>query len=201
MLSTHLAQTVRRVRRRSASISSCLLSGCVPRHPFETRADLPQAILTGYQCLALATGLLGRWRFYYPPLATLVRLLALQGICWPATQLTLTVLGHAARPVITWAAIGTTTCMSRSVQMWVTSNLWWERDAGANAGSAPAPAASERRRGWRRWGGGGAWGGRRWDWREVGVQCALPAGIVYVVTAWAEQLRREWELAACTREC
>lgn len=174
-----------------------------PLPPTEAHAHPSQSILTGYQCLALATGLLGRWRLYYPPLATLVRLLALQGICWPATHLTLTVLGHAARPVITWAAIGTTTCMSRSVQLWVTSNLWWERDAGAGAGvgSAPGPAVGERRRGWRRWGGGGAWGGRRWDWGEVGVQCALPAGIVYVVTAWAEQLRREWELAACTREC
>ncbi len=116
MLSTRPVQMVRRVRRRSASISSCLLLWVRPPPPFETLADIPQSILTGYQCLALATGLLGRWRFYYPPLATLVRLLALQGICWPATQLTLTVLGHAARPVITWAAIGTTTCMSRSVR-------------------------------------------------------------------------------------
>lgn len=80
-----------------------------PLPPTEAHAHPSQSILTGYQCLALATGLLGRWRLYYPPLATLVRLLALQGICWPATHLTLTVLGHAARPVITWAAIGTMT--------------------------------------------------------------------------------------------
>jgi len=43
---------------------------------------------------------------------------------------------------------------------------------------------------WRRW--GGKWGGRRWDWKEVSVKCVLPAGIVYFVMAWAEQLRREF---------
>jgi hypothetical protein len=45
-----------------------------------------QALLTAFQCLALSTGLLKRWRVYYPPLATLIRLIALQGICWPATK-------------------------------------------------------------------------------------------------------------------
>ncbi|KAF8183631.1 N-glycosylation protein-domain-containing protein [Pholiota molesta] len=152
------------------------------------------AILTGYQCLALATGLLTRWRLYYPPLSTLVRLLALQSICWPATHLTLTVLGHGTRPAATWAVIGTTTCMSRSVQIWVTSNLWWERaressrdDHHAHRGPKPARVLEAVGR-------GGKWGGRRWDWREVGVKCVLPAGVVYFVMAWAEQLRREWEV-------
>ncbi|KAJ7747611.1 N-glycosylation protein-domain-containing protein [Mycena maculata] len=135
------------------------------------------AVLTGYQCLALTTGLLARWRVYYPPLPTLIRLLALQAICWPATHLTLSLLGHARRPAAVWAAIGTTTCCSRSVQIWVTSNLWGE--------PAAAPGA-----GWRRF--GGRWSGRRWDWREVGIQCMLPAGVLYFVMAWAEQLRREW---------
>ncbi|KAJ7688968.1 N-glycosylation protein-domain-containing protein [Mycena rosella] len=138
------------------------------------------AILTGYQCLALTTGLLARWRLYYPPLPTLIRLLALQAICWPATHLSLTLLNHTRRPAAVWAAIGTTTCMSRSVQIWVTSNLWWEH--------APPPQGAPA--GWRRF--GGRWGGRRWDWREVGLQCLLPAGVLYFVMAWAEQLRREW---------
>jgi len=66
--------------------------------------------------------------------------------------------------------------MSRSVQLWVTSNLWWEGEE------------SKGQRSWR----GGKWGGRRWDWREVGIQCMLPAGVVYFVMAWAEQLRREF---------
>ncbi|KAJ7207899.1 N-glycosylation protein-domain-containing protein [Mycena pura] len=164
------------------------------------------AILTGYQCLALTTGLLTRWRVYYPPLATLIRLLALQAICWPATHLTLSLLDHARRPAAVWAVIGTTTCASRSVQIWVTSNLWWEtqtRDAAgpgsgpgagavsANGGGASGGAgAGTGTRGWRRI--GGRWGGRRWDWRDVGFQCMLPAGLLYFVMAWAEQLRREW---------
>ncbi|KAJ6524433.1 N-glycosylation protein-domain-containing protein [Mycena vulgaris] len=123
------------------------------------------AILTGYQCLALTTGLLARWRVYYPPLPTLIRLLALQAICWPATRLTLTLLNHARRPAAVWAAIGTTTCMSRSVQIWVTSNLWWEpRDA------------------WR--------GGAERTWGRRGAYS--PPGVLYFVMAWAEQLRREW---------
>ncbi|KAL0569369.1 hypothetical protein V5O48_012604, partial [Marasmius crinis-equi] len=44
------------------------------------------ALLTAHQCLALTTGLTTRWRVYYPPLSTLIRLLALQAICWPATM-------------------------------------------------------------------------------------------------------------------
>ncbi|KAF8627952.1 hypothetical protein AX15_004164 [Amanita polypyramis BW_CC] len=143
------------------------------------------AILTGYQCLALTTSLLTRWRLYYPPLSTLIRLLALQGICWPATQLTLSLFEHEKRPVVVWALIGTTTCTSRSIQIWVTSNLWWETMHVGNA--APVEGGGY----WRRW--GGRWGGRRWDWKEVSLKCMLPAGIMYFVTAWAEQLRREWE--------
>ncbi|KAK2463308.1 hypothetical protein APHAL10511_004963 [Amanita phalloides] len=171
------------------------------------------AILTGYQCLALTTGLLTRWRLYYPPLSTLIRLLALQGICWPATQLTLSIFEHEKRPVVVWALIGTTTCMSRSVQIWVTSNLWWDGPPGAEeevastTAPASAPVASARHEGeisaikddmahvrarrgyWRRW--GGKWGGRRWDWKEVGSKCLLPASLMYFIMAWAEQLRRE----------
>ena len=40
-----------------------------------------QSVLTGWQCLQLTTGLLKRWRVYYSPFATLIRLLALQGTC------------------------------------------------------------------------------------------------------------------------
>jgi N-glycosylation protein len=142
-----------------------------------------QAILTGIQCLYLTTGLLTRWRLYYPPLPTLIRLLALQAICWPATHVTLAFLEHHRRPVATWAVVGTTTCCSRAVQMWVTSNLWWDAGGGASVGVGGGY--------WKRW-GGGTWGGRRWDWREVSLKCVLPAGILYFVMAWAEVLRREW---------
>ena len=110
--------------------------------------------------------------------------------------------------------------MSRSIQIWVTSNLWWEKRPEPNGGGEIAGSSSgmtggiggggsssslaldavnataieeNRRAYWKRWGGGGKWGGRRWDWKEVGVKCVLPAGIVYFVMAWADQLRREWE--------
>lgn len=89
--------------------------------------------------------------------------------------------------MIVWAVIGTTTSVSRGVQMWVTSNLWWEtRDT-----AVPRGDREERVGYWKRW-GGGKWGGRRWDWKEVGVKCVLPVGVVYCVMAWAEQLRREF---------
>jgi N-glycosylation protein len=163
-----------------------------------------QAILTGFQCLRLTTGLLTRWRLYYPPLPTLIRLIALQAICWPATHFTLSILEHHKRPVIVWAVVGTTTSVSRSVQIWVTSNLWWEKRGVGGVGVSDGEGSSsissvngaaqeeEHKIGyWRRW-GGGKWGGRRWDWKEVGIKCVLPAGVVYVIMAWAEALRREW---------
>ncbi|KAI0710927.1 N-glycosylation protein-domain-containing protein [Earliella scabrosa] len=142
------------------------------------------SVLTGWQCLQLTTGLLKRWRVYYSPFATLIRLLALQAICWPATHLTLTILDHEVRPLICWAVIGTTTCCSRSVQLWVTSNIVPAAVPHPH-GAAGAAAHNEEellRRGRR----------RRWDWGEVGVKCALPAGGVYFVMAWAVVLRREF---------
>lgn len=154
-----------------------------------------QSILTGYQCLALVTGLLVRWRAYYPPLATLIRLLALQAICWPATHFTLTLLSHRTRPAICWAVVGSTTCVSRSVQMWVTSNLWWDEQGkpaapvvgvgGVIPNGVPPVGLGKK------W--GGKWGGRRWDWPEVGLRCVLPAGVLYFVWAWAQALEVEWE--------
>ncbi|KAJ7595123.1 N-glycosylation protein-domain-containing protein [Mycena floridula] len=138
------------------------------------------AILTLHQSLSLATGLYFRWRLYYTPLPTLIRLLALQAICWPALHLTLNILDVEKRPVVAWAIVGTTTSVSRSVQIWVTSNLWEE---------TPGDRGSDRGERWR----GGKWGGRRWDWRQVGIKCMLPVGMLYFVMAWAEQIRRELE--------
>ncbi|THV02077.1 hypothetical protein K435DRAFT_598456, partial [Dendrothele bispora CBS 962.96] len=158
------------------------------------------ALLTGYQCLSLTTGLLTRWRLYYPPLATLIRLLALQAICWPATWYTLRVLDVGTRPALTWAVVGTTTCASKSVQIWVTSNLWWERGEGGSKkrwgfGSGPSSSSSSSGKtsstDWYRF-KGGKWGGRRWNWDEMMWKCVLPAGAVYTVMAWAGEVRREW---------
>ena len=118
---------------------------------------------------------------YYPPLSTLIRLLALQAICWPATHFSLTLIGHEKRPVICWAAIGSFTSCSRAVQLWVTSNLWWEETSSGGES-------------WRLK-LGGRWGGRRWDWTEVMIKCGFPMGACYFAMAWAEALRRE--LSGC----
>ncbi|KAG9106627.1 hypothetical protein FRC07_008768, partial [Ceratobasidium sp. 392] len=71
-----------------------------PEGTLHTRIDFGVAacwsVLTGFQCWFLTCGLLQRWIAYYPLLSTLVRLLALQAICWPATHITLSVLDAVA---------------------------------------------------------------------------------------------------------
>ncbi|KIY49608.1 hypothetical protein FISHEDRAFT_40842 [Fistulina hepatica ATCC 64428] len=126
-------------------------------------------------------GLMGRWQVYYTPLPTLIRLVSLQAICWQATHLALVMLNHTKRPVVVWAVIGTTTCVSRSVQIWVTSNLWLE---------PPREGDTIQEGKWHLF-RGGQWGGRRWDWKVVALKCMLPAGMLYFISTFAEQLRRE----------
>ncbi len=72
-------------------------------------------------------------------------------------------------PVVCWAIIGTTTCFSRSVQLWVTSNILVGRNSR----------------------GEGRLGPRRWDWGEVGRKCVLPAGFLYFITTWLLLLKGE----------
>ncbi|KAF9074278.1 N-glycosylation protein-domain-containing protein [Rhodocollybia butyracea] len=168
------------------------VSGRRPPDRVDFLISILWALLTAHQCLSLTTGLLTRWRLYYPPLATLIRLVSLQAICWPATHFTLAILEHRIRPVIAWAVIGTTTCLSRSVQIWVTSNLWWEGETqmhgqSGNEGGIGIGSGTS----WQRL-KGGKWGGRRWDWSDVVKKCMLPAGVVYCVMAWVGELRREW---------
>ncbi|CAL1702624.1 unnamed protein product [Somion occarium] len=172
------------------------------------------SILTGWQCLQLTTGLLKRWRVYYSPLPTLIRLLALQAICWPATHLTLTFLEHEKRPLVCWAVIATTTCCSRSIQMWVTSNIIvfphphhhsHHGSPSHTASSSPLRDRDRDRERDRDVGNRGRDSGevgkekmkmsrrRKWDWGAVGVKCALPAGMIYFLMAWVEILRREFE--------
>lgn len=172
-----------------------------------------QALLTAHQCLKLTTGLLYRWRAYYSPLSTLIRLLALQAICWPATHFTLNIVGSlgsnatfsddtltilesallrwtTARPDICWAVIGTTTCISRSIQIWVTSNL-----LSTSSGSRInlTCAVPDRLRPTRVVGGEESRKliGRKWDWGIVARVCVLPAGCLYFVMAWIGAWRRE----------
>ncbi|KAB5591894.1 WHI2-like protein P4H10,16c [Ceratobasidium theobromae] len=140
-----------------------------------TRVDFVVAacwsVLTGFQCWFLTSGLLVRWRAYYPLLSTLVRLLALQAICWPATHITLSVLDVGKRPTVCWAVVGTTTCISRAIQLWATSNL--------------GPMERGQR----------VIYGRKWDWGDVALKCGFPCAMVYFVMAWGAVLNRELGLS------
>ena len=158
-------------------------------------------MLTAHQCLAFTNGLFLRWKAYYPLVPTLIRLLALQAICWPATHFTLVVFDHVQRPLICWIIIGTTTCVSRGIQIWATSNLVSASSSSLGSSVKSTPLHSTRR--WMSsvtFGIGGTGVGsptkkRFWDWKEVGVRCGLPAAVLYFVTAWALLLRREYERA------
>ncbi|KAI9462199.1 hypothetical protein HD554DRAFT_1453456 [Boletus coccyginus] len=172
------------------------------------------ALLTAHQCLKLTTGLLHRWCAYYSPLSTLIRLLALQAICWPATHFTLDIVGSlganaslgddsltvlesallrwtTARPDICWAVIGTTTCVSRSIQIWVTSNLLLSPRSGSKTNLTSA--VPDRLRPRRALVGEETrkLTGRKWDWGIVARVCMLPAGCLYFVMAWIGAWRRE----------
>ncbi|CUA74055.1 hypothetical protein RSOLAG22IIIB_10930 [Rhizoctonia solani] len=142
-----------------------------------TRIDFAVAacwsVLTGIQCWFLTSGLLVRWRAYYPLLSTLVRLLALQAICWPATHITLSVLDVSQRPTACWAVVGTTTCISRAIQLWATSNL--------------GPIERGQR----------VIYGRKWDWGEVALKCGFPCAMVYVLMAWGSVFNQELGLNRC----
>lgn len=149
---------------------------------------------------------------YYSLLPTLIRLLALQAICWPATHLTLKIFDHDKRPLVCWAAIGTTTCISKAIEMWVTSNLrlhpkdgrgwsvrgvavWVVGELGGRAGNSDVPAGS----GLRNDSMGNA-KGRRWNWNRVLTKCVAPPCAIYVVMAWALLLKREFQpdVSACS---
>jgi len=171
------------------------------------------ALLTAHQCLKLTTGLLHRWRAYYSPLSTLIRLLALQAICWPATHFTLGIVGSlgtntfgddsltvlesallrwtTARPDICWAVIGTTTCISRSIQIWVTSNLLSSTSSGSRTNLTSAILDRSRPRRALVGEETRKLTGRKWDWVIVARVCMLPAGCLYFVMAWIAAWRRE----------
>lgn len=77
---------------------------------------------TAYHALSFTTLLLRRWLLYYSILPSLIRLLALQAICWPLVRVTVHVFG-ADQPLGAWVVIGTTTALSDLVSRWVTSNI------------------------------------------------------------------------------
>ncbi|PWN87904.1 hypothetical protein FA10DRAFT_269184, partial [Acaromyces ingoldii] len=80
------------------------------------------SITTAYHALSFTTLLLRRWLLYYSLVPSLIRLVALQAICWPLVRLTLYVAGPD-EPTGAWVVVGTTTALSDTVARWVTSNL------------------------------------------------------------------------------
>ena len=79
--------------------------------------------------------------------------------------------------------------MSRSIQIWVTSNLvipaegqrqHSRRSRSRNRNIVRGDAIPI------------ALGKRRWDWGEVGVKCVLPAAVLYLVTAWSLMVKEEF---------
>lgn len=77
---------------------------------------------TAYHALSFTTLLLRRWLLYYSILPSLIRLVALQAICWPLVRLTVFLFGPD-QPLGAWVVIGTTTAFSDVVSRWVTSNI------------------------------------------------------------------------------
>lgn len=77
---------------------------------------------TAFHALSFTTLLLRRWLLYYSLLPSLIRLAALQAICWPLVRLTLYVFG-TQQPLAAWIVIGSTTAFSDVVARWVTSNV------------------------------------------------------------------------------
>ncbi|CEH18282.1 N-glycosylation protein EOS1 [Ceraceosorus bombacis] len=80
------------------------------------------SISTAYHALSFTTLLLRRWLAYYALPSSVIRLMALQAICWPLVRLTLFIFGPR-NPVGAWVVIGTTTAFSDTVARWVTSNI------------------------------------------------------------------------------
>ncbi|ORX39101.1 N-glycosylation protein-domain-containing protein [Kockovaella imperatae] len=136
------------------------------------------ALCTAHFCFELTTGLTHRWRSYYPLLSTLLRLLSLQCLCWPATYLTLWVLG-ARRPLLAWVVIGVTTGWSRTIQMWVTSNVMTGETTPKTKPRSPNLPPEDLD-----WIERFTWD-RKWDWdavaREVGWKIG---GLLLITAAW-----------------
>lgn len=104
------------------------------------------ACSTAYHALSLTTLLLRRWLVYYTLFPSLIRLIALQAICWPLVRLTIFVAGPD-RPIEAWIVIASFTAFSDVVARWVTSNIAdapsdRRRKAGTAASATPQQAAS-----------------------------------------------------------
>lgn len=117
-----------------------------------------QSICTAYHALSFTTLLLRRWLLYYSLLPSIIRLIALQSICWPLVRLTLYILGPN-QPVGAWVIIATTTAFSDTVARWVTSNIADAEMGGGGEGQEGKGRGSGR--------GTGRGEQGRWFWRAV----------------------------------
>ncbi|WWC73149.1 uncharacterized protein I206_107115 [Kwoniella pini CBS 10737] len=156
------------------------------------------AICTAHFCFSLTTGLTHRWRSYYSLPSTITRLVSLQCLCWPATYLTLWFLG-AKRLLLCWVVIGVTTGWSRTIQMWVTSNVIPSNtikeqdknnlDNGGGGDTTPnlkninligPPEIPDGLSTWESF----KWG-RKWDWDKIAREVIWKIGFLLLVTcAW-----------------
>lgn len=110
----------------------------------------------------------------------------------------MSVLDHGQRPLVCWAVVGTTTCISKAVQLWVTSNLkhgervkvWSPRGlAGWALGEDAYDDGSVGNESYEK----ANLKKRKWNWARVLKRCVLPPGVIYVIMAWALVLKREFE--------
>ncbi|CAD6921319.1 unnamed protein product [Tilletia controversa] len=106
--------------------------GDAGREGKDQRQDDPTAVVfaiaslwslsTAYYALSLTTLLLRRWLLYYSLPSSIIRLVALQAICWPLVRITLFVFG-SQRPLEAWILIASTTAVSDVVARWLVSNI------------------------------------------------------------------------------
>ncbi len=160
----------------------------------------------------MTTGLTRRWLLYYDLPSTLLRLVSLQTICWPCTAITLGFLGHR-QALAGWVLVGTCTAWSRSVQLWVTSNVPDSVAGKAIKGSSRSHSFSGKSSTTSligRKGGGPPVNGisqnakpdwissngarvfirrRTWDWHVVSREVAWKLGLLYLLTTWYLLLR------------
>lgn len=99
------------------------------------------ACSTAYHALSLTTLMLRRWLVYYSLFPSLIRLIALQAICWPLVRLTIWVAGPD-RPVEAWIVIASFTAFSDVVARWVTSNIADKAVVPRRAAPAVQPTSS-----------------------------------------------------------
>lgn len=111
---------------RAAALAGRPLLGVDPSQRQPGALDFFVACLwslsTAYHALSFTTLLLRRWLLYYSILPSIIRLLALQAICWPLVRMTVFVFG-VNQPLGAWVVIGTTTALSDIISRWVTSNI------------------------------------------------------------------------------